>query len=208
MKKTIFILIMALTFTAGLEAQNNLEQAKQETSAFLKSLMSTVTADNYKMFGLSSVEEASQLEAGQVLSSSIVRLDQLQKYDGGNAKAVITNVNRVLCTVLNRQTQRTVQCVDLELEKGTYVVKGFANVAIASALERVNKDLFKQNFSVVWVPAFNIYFGAFTDADSKLKFVSLQNNTSLRTEIGEIKPAEDFLKRLVPMANEYNGLPW
>lgn len=209
MKKTIFIILMTLAFTAGLEAQSNLDQAKQETSTFLKSLSATVNAGNYKMFGLSSPEEVGQMEAGQVFVSSIIPLDRLKKYEGGDVKSLITNVNRASCTVINRQTQQTIGIVDLELEKERYVVKGFAASDISSALGRINKDLFKQNFSIVRVPALNTYFGSFTDAaDNKMKFVSLQNNSNLHTEIGEIRPAEDFLKLLVPMANEYNGLPW
>ena len=199
---------MTLAFSAGLEAQNTLDQAKQETAAFLKSLASTVTADNYKMFGLSSFEEVRQLEAGQVFTSGIIPLDKLKKYDGGDAKSIITNVNRASCTVINRQTQQTVGIVDLEREKERYVVKGYASTDLSAALGKINKELLKQNFSIVRVPALNVYFGSFTDADNKMKFVSLQNNPNLSTEIGQILPAEDFLKRLVPMANEYNGLPW
>ena len=209
MKKTIFIILITLALTAGLNAQNKMDQAKQETITFLKSLSATVNADNYKMFGLKSPEDVSQLEAGQVFASNLIQLDRLKKYEGGDAKSLITNVNRASCTVINRQTQQTVGIVDLELEKERYVVKGFASTDLASALGRINKDLFKQNFSVVRIPALNTYFGSFTDAaDNNLKFVSLQNSSELRTEIGEIRPAEDFLKRLVPMANEYNGLPW
>jgi len=208
MKKTIYILVMTLAFTAALEAQNSMDQAKEETSTFLKSLATTVTADNYKMFGLSSPEEVSQLEAGQVFASNIIPLDQLKKYDGGDAKALITNINRVSCTVINRQTQQTIGLVDLERNKDRFVVKGFANSDLSNALGRINRELFNKNFSIVRVPALNTNFGSFTDTDNKMKFVSLQNSSSLHSEIGEIQPAEDFLKRLVPIANDYNGLPW
>jgi hypothetical protein len=209
MKKTIFILFMTLAITAGLEAQNRLDQAKQETSTFLMSLSETVNADNYKMFGLSSAEDVGQLEAGQAFVSSIIPLDKLKKYEGGDVKPLITNVNRVSCTVINRQTQQPAGIVDLELEKERYVVKGFSNTDISSALGQINKELFKQNFSIVRIPSLNTYFGSFTDAaDNKMKFVSLQNNPNLDAKIGEIRPAEEYLKRLVPLANEYNGLPW
>lgn len=208
MKKTIFIILMAMAFTAGLEAQNKMDQAKQETSSFLKSLSATVTAENYKMFGLSSPEDVGQLEPGQAFTSSIIPLDKLKKYEGGDVKSLITDVNRASCTVINRQTQQTVGLVDLEFEKERYVVKGFSSSDIASALGRINKELFKQNFSIVRVPALNTYFGSFSDADNKMKFVSLQNNQLLDAKIGDIRPAEDFLRQLVPMANEYNGLPW
>ena len=208
MKKNIIIILITLSFSVGLEAQTNMDQAKQETSAFLKSLTATVNADNYKMFGLMSPEDVGQLEAGQVFVYSIIPLDRLKKYEGGDAKSLITNVNRASCTVINRQTQQTVGIVDLELEKERYVVKGFASTDISSALGRIDKELFKQNFSIVRIPALNTYFGSFTDADNQMKFVSLQNMKELDTKIGDIRPAEDFLKRLVPMANEYNGLPW
>lgn len=208
MKKTIWIILITLAFTAGLQAQTNMDQAKQETSAFLKSLSATVNADNYKMFGLSSPEDVGQLEAGQVFVSSIIPLDLLKKYEGGDVKSLITNVNRASCMVINRQTQQTIGIVDLEREKERYVVKGFASTDISAALGKLNKELFKQNFSIVRIPALNTYFGSFTDTDNQMKFVSLQNNPTLDTRIGDIRPAEDFLKRLVPMANEYNGLPW
>lgn len=199
---------MTLAFTAGLEAQSRLDQAKQETSAFLKSLSETVNAENYKLFGLGSAEDVGQLEAGQVFASSIIPLDKLKKYEGGDVKSLLTNVNRASCTVINRQTQQNAGLVDLELEKERWVVKGFASSDISSALGRINKDLFKQNFSIVRIPALNTYFGSFTDTDNKLKFVSLQNNQMIDTKIGDIQLAEDFLKKLVPIANEYNGLPW
>ena len=206
MKKAIFIIMTLIT--AGLQAQNNLDQAKQAASTFLKSLSTSVTADNYKMFGLKSPEDASQLEAGQAYVSNIVPLDQLKKYTGGDVKPLITNVNKASCIVMNRQTQQTAGIVDLELQKGMYVVKGFASSDLSTALGRIDKELFKQNFSIVRVPALNVFFGSFTDSNNQKKFVSLQNNSNLQTEIGEVRPAEDFLKRLVPMANAYNGLPW
>ena len=208
MKKTIFIILITLTFTSGLEAQNRMDQAKQETSTFLKSLSATVNAENYKMFGLSSAEDVGQLEAGQAFTSSIIPLDKLKKYEGGDIKPLLTNVNRAACTVINRQTQQNAGLVDLEFEKERWVVKGFSNSDLSSALGRINKELFKQNFSIVRVPALNAYFGSFTDADNTMKFVSLQNNQMIDTKIGDIQPAEDFIKRLVPLANEYNGLPW
>lgn len=208
MRKSIFILFMTLAVTTGLEAQNNLDQARQEAGTFLKSLATSITADNFKMFGLNSMEEASQLEADQAFVSNIIPLDRLKKYDGGGDKNLLTNVNRVSCTVINRQTQQTVGIVDLEREKERYVVKGYTSSDLSVALGKINKELLKQNFSIVRVPALNVYFGSFTDADNQSKYISLQNNPNLRTEIGEIRPAEDFLKRLVPLANEYNGLPW
>ena len=36
MKKTIFIILITLALTAGLNAQNKMDQAKQETITFLK----------------------------------------------------------------------------------------------------------------------------------------------------------------------------
>jgi hypothetical protein len=208
MKKTIIIIAMTLIFAAGLEAQNNLDQAKQETATFLKSLTATVNAENYKMFGLSSAEDIGQMEAGQAFNTSIIPLDRLKKYEGGDVKSLITNTNRVSCTVYNRQTQKTIGIVELEREKETYVVKGFSSTEISSALGQINKEILKQNFSIVRVPALNTYFGSFTDSDSKMKFVSLQNNQMIDARIGDIQPPEIFLKRLVPMANQYNGLPW
>ncbi len=208
MRKSIFILFIAMAVTTGLEAQNNLDQARQEAGTFIKSLATSITADNFKMFGLNSMEEVSQLEADQAFASSIIPLDRLKKYDGGGDKNLLTNVNRVSCTVINRQTQQTVGIVDLEREKERYVVKGFTSSDLSVALGKINKELLKQNFSIVRVPALNVYFGSFTDSDNQSKYISLQNNPNLRTEIGEIRPAEDFLKRLVPLANEYNGLPW
>jgi len=207
MKKTILILLTFL-FTHCLEAQNNIELAKQEAITFLNSLATSINTENYKMFGLKSPDEVKQLEAGQVFSSTIITLDRLKKYEGTDAKDMITNVDRFICTVINRQTQQTVGIIDLEFEKERYTVKGYSSSDISTALGRIDKQLFKQNFSLVRVPALNAYFGSFTGADNQMKFVSLQNNPTLRTEIGEIRPASEFLKQLVPLANQYNGLPW
>lgn len=207
MKKRILI-ILAIIYAYNLEAQNNIELAKQEVNTFLNSLANNVNADNYKMFGLKSPEEIKQLQADQVFSSAVITLDRLKKYEGTDVKDLITNVDRFVCTVINRQTQQTVGIVDIEYQKERYLVKGFASSEVSTALGRIDKQFFKQNFSVVRVPALNVYFGSFTGADKQMKFISLQNNPTLRTEIGEIRPAAEFLKQLVPLANEYNGLPW
>lgn len=207
MKKAILI-ILAFIYAHNLDAQNNIGLAKQEAITFLNSLATNVTADNYKMFGLKSPEEAKQLQADQVFSSTIIALDRLKKYEGTDAKDLITNVDRFVCIVISRQTQQTVGIVDLEYQKEHFMVKGYTSSDVSAALGRIDKQLFKQNFSLVRVPALNVYFGSFTGADNQMKFVSLQNNPTLRTEIGEIRPADEFLKQLVPLANQYNGLPW
>jgi len=207
MKKAILI-ILAFIYANSLDAQNNMEMAKQEVNTFLNSLATNVGTDNYKMFGLKSPEEAKQLQADQVFSSTIIALDRLKKYEGTDAKDLVTNIDRFVCTVINRQTQQTVGIVDLEYQKERYMVKGYASSDVSAALGRIDKQLLKQNFSLVRVPALNVYFGSFTGADNQMKFVSLQNNPTLRTEIGEIRPAAEFLKQLVPLANQYNGLPW
>ena len=207
MKKAILI-ILAFFYAYSLDAQNNMEMAKQEVNTFLNSLATNVGTDNYKMFGLKSPEEAKQLQADQVFSSTIIALDRLKKYEGTDAKDLVTNIDRFVCTVINRQTQQTVGIVDLEYQKERYLVKGYASSDVSAALGKIDKQLFKQNFSLVRVPALNVYFGSFTGADNQMKFVSLQSNPTLRTEIGEIRPAAEFLKQLVPLANQYNGLPW
>lgn len=207
MKKAILI-ILAFIYANSLDAQNNMEMAKQEVNTFLNSLATNVGTDNYKMFGLKSPEEAKQLQADQVFSSTIIALDRLKKYEGTDAKDLVTNIDRFVCTVINRQTQQTVGIVDLEYQKERYLVKGYASSDVSAALGKIDKQLFKQNFSLVRVPALNVYFGSFTGADNQMKFVSLQSNQTLRTEIGEIRPAAEFLKQLVPLANQYNGLPW
>jgi hypothetical protein len=207
MKKAILI-ILAFINAYSLDAQNNIELAKQEAITFLNSLATNVNTDNYKMFGLKSPEEAKQLQADQVFSSTIIALDRLKKYEGTDAKDLIANVDRFVCTVIDRQTQQIVGIVDLEYQKERYLVKGYTSSDVSSALGRIDKQLFKQNFSLVRVPALNVYFGSFTSADNQMKFVSLQNNPTLHSEIGEIRPAAEFLKQLVPLANQYNGLPW
>ena len=207
MKKSI-IIILAMAISIGLAAQNNLEQGKQEAGTFLKSLVKSVNAGNYKMFGLRSAEEAALLEPDQVFVTNIIPLDLLRKYEGGEVRPLIMNVNRASCTVINSRSGQPSGLVELELEKGKYVVKGYSASELSDALGKINKEYFRMNFSIVRVPALNLYFGSFGDSEKQLQFVSLQNNPNLKTEIGEVMPASEFLKRIVPMANEYNGLPW
>lgn len=207
MKKAI-ILILAIALSSGLNAQRNTELAKQAAGSFLASLAKNVTADNFKMFGLRSADEARLLVPGQVFAMTIIGLDDLKKYNGGEVGPLLTNIDRFLCTAINQRTQQTAGILDLEYQKEKYVVKGFSSSDLSEALGRIDKQLLTRNFSIVRVPALNTYFGSFTDTDNQLKFVSLQNNPNLNAEIGTIRPAAEFLKRLVPLANEYNGLPW
>ena len=208
MKKFIGI-IAAFALLINVNAQIMNDQGKKATDTFLKSFKETITKENYKMFGFESFEDVSVLSAGHVYSSMIITLENLKKYDGtSDVKLILTNVKRSVCTVVNSRTQRTIAMVDLEQQKENFVVKGFANSDIAKAFDKVDKNLLNQNMSIVRIPALNIFFGSFTDATNKMQFVSLQNNSMLHTEIGEVREASLFLKDLVPQANAYNGLPW
>lgn len=208
MKKLIAV-ITAFAFIYAVNAQVMNDQGKKATDMFLKSLKQTVTKDNYKMFGFESFEDVSVLSSGQVYPSMIITLESLKKYDGvSDVKPLLTDIKRSVCTVVNGRTQQTIAMVDLEQQKESFVVKGFANSDIAKAIGRIDKNLLSKNLSIVRIPALNMYFGAFTDPSNKIQFVSLQNNATLHTEIGEVKEASLFLKDILPMANAYNGLPW
>lgn len=207
MKKAI-ILILAMALSSGLNAQRNTELAKQVAGNFLTSLAKNANADNFRMFGLRSPDEAKLLVPGQVFASKIIGLEDLRKYNGGEIGSLLTNVDRFLCTAINQRTQRIAGIVDLEYQQEKYIVKGFSSSDLSDALGRIDKQLFSKNFSIVRIPALNTYFGSFTDTDNRLKFVCLQNNPNLNADVGTIRPAAEFLKMLVPLANEYNGLPW
>lgn len=206
--KNAIIFVLAIALSSGLSAQRNTELAKQTAGNFLTSLAKNANADNFKMFGLNSPEEARLLIPGQVFATQIIALDDLKKYRGGEVGPLLINVDRFICTAINQRTQKTAGIIDLEYQKEKYFVKGFSSSDLSDALGRIDRQLLSRNFSIVRVPALNTYFGAFTDTDNQLKFVSLQNNPALNAEVGSIRPAAEFLKQLVPLATEYNGLPW
>ena len=207
MKKTI-LLLLAVFLAVNLQAQDNMKAAQQAVATFLRSFAGTVSEDNYKMFGLRSPAEAKQLQAGQVFSVKIIKLDDLKRYEGGEVSRLLSDVGRFICTIRNQETQQTTGIADLEYQKESFVVKGYSGSEIAKAFDRVDKRVLDQNFSVVRIPALNVYFGAFSDADNQLNFVSLQDSPTLQTEVGDTRPAAEFVKLLVPLANNYNGLPW
>ncbi|MBG9377977.1 hypothetical protein I5907_17190 [Panacibacter sp. DH6] len=205
--KKIFALFIACALITSLHAQNT-GQAKAATDSFLKTLAATVTKENYKMLGIDSSMNVATLKADKVLPTSLIQLDALKQYQGGDIQPLIIPINRYVCTIIDSRSGKTITMVDLELIKERFVVKGFANAGIAKALAQTEGFVSNKTTSIVRIPSLNFYFAALPAVNGKLQFASLQQSDLLHTRIGEIRDADLFVKLLVSTANTYNGLPW
>jgi hypothetical protein len=212
MNKKIFLAIaismnfILLFFAFSSKAQN--VSSDSVALRTLKSFQKVINQDNYKLFGLKSPDEISNLRLGSPpITVYLVRLDSLRKFQGGDGRNLLTNINQIIYPVYSNNN--LVSSIKLEYDKKNWVVEGFGDREIIQYYQNASKNLNTSTPNktyLIKIPSLNIFLFA---AESNIINVELLGNQ----QIGELKPnvtttLQDALVKIKPIANTYNGLPW
>lgn len=174
----------------------------------LKSFQKAINRDNYKLFGLRSPDEISNLTLGHTpINVYLIRLDSLRSFGGGDGRNLLTKIDQVIYPVLSND--QIVSTIKLEHIGNNWSVESFGDREIAQhyqdGLKNVETVPAHKTY-LIRIPALNISLLA---VENNMINVQLLGNQS----VGELKPGvmttlQDALLRIKPVANTYNGLPW
>lgn len=182
-------------------------RAAQEALATYAKL---VNAGNYAELGFDSAEQVRAATLGTPARASMVRLDELAKYAGGDAAALLHDFGRVTFPVEAGGATRsslTVVARDGRWQQESFGAPAYARLftearaALAKSTGRPAAELFE-----VQVPALNLRLvGA--RRDGALLLAPVADDPRFGLERGQTLRAEELFQRLAPAAKEHNGLP-
>lgn len=205
----ILTFLLLLSMQPGAFAQPNtdpaLETAIRKASSDLAQL---VNESNYKSIGLDSPEDAKNLTPGKPIMYKMIGLEDLRKYQGGNATTITKNLDKASVPLYNAR-QRVALVTDFDKGKKGWMLSSFGSLSVPKNYEEVMRknELKPEETFILTIPALNANFLA-TQRNQQMEVFLLGE-----TAIADIRPgarmkAEDALRQLAPIAIQYNGLPW
>jgi hypothetical protein len=188
MYKLLFVLILGL-YTKGLLCQRSqpkhlsphvLSRHRSETvvdesasgaaKEGLRILQRSITVENYKQFGFTSLQEAARATVGDGVPLYYVRADQLKAYTPGvDAGTLMIPTYRRLFPIIVDGIGKLV--MTLEFKAGHWQLVDFGEQEIASSLSRLKEHSTRQksgpgsaqqNYFAVQIPAMHLSFLAFS----------------------------------------------
>jgi hypothetical protein len=168
--------------------------------------------DTYKDLGLPDAASAGKAALGTPERDFLIRLDALKAYKPGSDPEALLTDTRIIHYPLV-VVGKAVSTLDLQNAKGAWAVVGTGD-AQRTALRKRAVDASVRRFAkaeadhfIVRIPALNMEFTAFRDANGALQLASVADNPLAGLVAGEAEPATKVLARVQPMALEDDGLP-
>ena len=200
-------LCVYLVFAQKGQEGKSLEEAASDG---LKTLAALITKENYKNFGLNSIDQAQSLRLGEATHLQMIGLDNLKAFKSEtDPKSLIVPMNSAVYSVLDAKNGDMVTSIQLQDDGGKWTATSFGNANLAkiwqSGLAKAKAD--GKTGQAIWIPSLNIHLVGY-EADGK-SFLALADDRPIADlEPNVFLPANELLDRLKPVAYQYNGLPW
>jgi hypothetical protein len=166
--------------------------------------------DNVKSFGLESVDQLKSLQTGQQFKRNMITLEDLRKFKKEDDPKNIIKSLDVIDVMLVDGAGNIVTSIEFTRGKENMSPSGFGltpgYIALKNTIGTINPELKSKELKFVEIPSLNVSFLA-VYSGATLNFICLDNLEALGLKRGTVISASEALTKLVPVANEYNGLP-
>jgi hypothetical protein len=204
----ICILFAAVTHAQIADDSGYMRETQGAAAQSLMVLRQMVTADNFKDMGFASVDEVKEAGLGQPISVYLVRLDELREFKAGaDPAALLRSLGKVIYPVTVRQQVRS--AVTLERKDNQWRATEFGSPKLIALLDKMrgaSAASSSTNLFVVHVAALSTYFLGYRSG-TKVMLIPLVDNPEAHLTAGRTITAEEAFAALVPVAQQYNGLP-
>lgn len=178
--------------------------------AALRVFTRLITRDNYRDMGFESVAEVRSATLGAQLPEYMIRLDELQRFQAGQApESLLHATERVTWLVL--VNGRTRSSVTLSRGSGGWGAVGYGAPHYSRIVDSVLALLASRpggggQYIEVLVPALNTTFLGSVQA-GQLFFTPVLTDQRFKFQSGSTLPAAQALLQMVPAARAHNGQP-
>ncbi|MBS1664549.1 MAG: hypothetical protein JST68_26115 [Bacteroidetes bacterium] len=207
MKTKISLFItLATIITLHMQAQNRRPAPDSAAAKAFRSLQKNINEGNFKLFGLTSAAEAANLRLGPTpIDVYLIRLDSVQKFQGGPATSILTNSSQVVYPLYSGEN--IVSSVKLDYDGKSWAVESFGDRDLITFYQRAQANTPQSNKKfLIRIPALNVYFSAYDNNGTTVQLLGNQQMGDLKP--GTVTTLPDALLKLKTLANAYNGLPW
>ncbi len=206
---TVVVLLVTTVFIQLITGQTaDISSSGTSAQQALNTFKKLVTAENYKNYGLKSVDAIQQTTLGDAIEIFYVWLDDLKVYEAGqNGGNLIKSQNRVIYPILSSGS--AISSAELEHVNGKWEARSFGR---ANAIQAYSDNVIKwradsvQNTFLLRIPSLALeFYASHVGAKTYLVYTGSEQITDIPND--KIMLLEDVLLKLKPIAVEYNGLP-
>jgi len=200
------IFLAAIILLLSIQSQGQRLPPDSTASRAIASLRKSINPANFKLFGLSSVEEAARLRLGSSpIEVYMIRLDSLKNFQDGDGRTTLISNNQVVYPLYSGDN--LVSSVKLDFDGKSWSVESFGDRTLITNYQRALANTPQSGKKyIIRIPALNVYFSAVENNGIQVTLLGDE-------QMGDLKPGttttlQDALLKLKPLANAYNGLPW
>lgn len=205
MNRMILITLLLTLAAVSAQAAPPTEAAHAEAKRALDSLRQAADPEGQRALGLEKADEARAATLGEPVPVYMIRLDQLQQYQGEEASRLLVDLQLRVYPVTVGGQARSV--VEVRAQGGRWEVARLGGAQKSRLLERGRRSamaashMASSDFFEVRIPALNKLFLGHHEA-SGLQLTPLVDEPALGLVAGRPERAEKVLSLLVPLARE------
>lgn len=216
MKKNI--LINLLSFTACFFATTIINAQKTQTDTIISEslikesinrFVSLVDSEDVQEYGLKSIAELKSLRAGKQYRKYVIGLNDIKKFKAGDDVAKIIKEYPSIEVSLVNKSGKIITSIEFVKKDNKWEASGYGStpelISLGQAQTKYGNGIARRG-NLIRIPALGVSFISIPSA-AGLEFMSLEDNQKYKLQKGIKTTASSAILKLVPFANNHNGLP-
>ena len=205
----VAVLIIGMAFFINAQSNQNELIPESEISVAVESFTKLLEKSNPKDFDLESAEQLRSLKTGYQFLGNMIGLEDIRNFkEGTDPNSIIKKLDNTQVFLVN-DAGKIITGIAFTKEKEKSVVSGFglnpSGISLKRASEIIGDEKLRSG-RLVDIPSLGLSFIA-SQTDSTFDFISIMDAESEGLRVGTVTPASKLIQSLIPIANEYNGLP-
>ena len=203
--KKVFFIIICLTIIANENMYGQDRPYLELAQSTIVTFKCSITAENYKFYGLSSQDALEKIEIGEAILHSAVTLNDLRKYDEGQDPNEIVNEMGYVTVPLTRQEGNGLETfVLLNKREGKYQSTGIGDDSYSKGfLELQSSSDTGKDMKLIRVPGLNVAYAGI-EIDGVLNLIAI---TDRDQKGNEPRPASEVFLELAKLIVDGEDVP-
>ncbi|HYV95447.1 MAG TPA: hypothetical protein VE978_26975 [Chitinophagales bacterium] len=205
----LFVCTIAAVFILAQNRDDETAIPAAQINEAIQTFANLANEKNIQSFGLENVDQLEALKPGRQFKKYMIGLDDIKKYKtGDDVNAMIKELPSIEVSLIN-ESGTILSSIEFEKKEDKWVASGFGLTSDLAGLRNAQSMLADSSLNVgrlIRIPSLHTSFLA-VPSSTGINFIVLEDNESLGFRKGAMIAASNALLQLVPVANQYNGLP-